>query len=72
MAPQNHTAAAVAVDNDVHSFLLSWRRTHKKRQRTWKEKRSPDWQEVTCALCLQHKPANTNQTAPAPATTKPR
>jgi hypothetical protein len=63
--------APAPVDNDVHSFLVPWRRAHRKRQQTWKEKRSPNWQEVTCALCLQHKPpANSNQTAPAPASSK--
>jgi hypothetical protein len=43
------------LDTSIHSFFLSWRRTHKKRQ-TWKEQRTMSWEEVTCGLCLVHKP----------------
>jgi hypothetical protein len=70
MAPLN--LAALPVDNSIHSFLVPWRRAHRKQPRTWKEKQSPHWQEVTCALCLQHKPANDTQATPAPAPIKAR
>ncbi len=68
MAPLAQKAVAPVVDTKVHAFLVPWRRAHRKREQTWKEKRSPNWQEVTCELCLQHRPANDQKAGPV----KPR
>jgi hypothetical protein len=52
-------------DATVHSFLLPWRRTHK----TWPMSgtRSPDWNRVTCAACLKHRPIEAVPGAPKKA-----
>jgi hypothetical protein len=58
MAPLSQKAVAPVQDTKVHAFLVPWRRAHRKQAQTWKEQRTPDWQLVTCELCLQHRPAN--------------
>src|SRR5688500_3923002 len=62
-APVDERAMSVAAklaqksfdDASVHSFFLPWKKIHKNRQ-TWKEKRTMSWDDVTCTLCLVHKP----------------